>query len=88
MLEDLDRLRKLKGWITAKTLKEKLLQQFGVIYRHWLPERRIIVDGVATQPVDPLFLMENARFFDETGVHAGKVDTATFEAIWNNDHLA
>lgn len=79
VLEDLDRLRKLPGWITTKFLKEKLLQNFGVIYRHWIPESRIIVDSVPVQPVDPLFLMEHARHFDETPVHAKKVDTRTFE---------
>jgi len=79
VLEDLDRLRRLPGWITAKVLKEKLLQSFGVIFRHWLPERRIIIDGVNTQPIDPLFLMEHARYFDETSVHAEKVDAGTFE---------
>lgn len=79
VLEDLDRLRKLPGWITTKFLKEKLLQNFGVIYRHWIPESRIIVDSVPVQPVDPLFLMEHARYFDETPVHAKKVDTRTFE---------
>ena len=84
VLEDIDRLRRQRGWITAKTLKEKLLQGFGVIYRHWLPERRIIVDGVVTQPVDPLFLMEHARFFDETPIHAEKVEAVTFEV--ETDH--
>lgn len=79
VLEDLDRLKNLSGWIKADTLRTKLLQHFGVIYRHWLPERRVIIDGVAAQPVDPLFLMEHARFFNETQVHAQRVETRTFE---------
>lgn len=79
VFEDLDRLRRLSGWIKADTLRTKLLQHFGVIYRHWIPERRIVVDGVAGQAVDPLFLMEHARFFDETAVRAQRVEARTFE---------
>lgn len=79
VFEDLDRLRRLSGWIKADSLRTKLLQHFGVIYRHWIPERRIIVDGAAVQAVDPLFLMEHARFFDETGVRAQRVEARTFD---------
>ncbi len=79
VLEDLDRLRRLSGWIQTKSLHEKLLKHFGVIYRHWIPERRIFVHGVQTLPVDPLFLMEHARFYDETSVRAERVETRTFE---------
>lgn len=79
VLEDLDRLRSLPGWIKSDTLRTKLLRYFGVIYRHWVPEHRIFVDGTEVQAVDPLFLMEHARFYNETPVHAEKVDTRTFE---------
>ena len=79
VLEDLDRLRKLSGWIKADSFRTKLLQHFGVIYRYWFPERRITVDGVETQVVDPLFLMEHGRFFDETAVRAERVETRSFE---------
>jgi hypothetical protein len=79
VLEDLDRLRSLPGWIKVDTLKTKLLQYFGVIYRHWVPEHRIFVDGTEVQAVDPLFLMEHGRFYSETSVRAERVDTRTFE---------
>jgi hypothetical protein len=79
VLEDLDRLKKQPGWITTKTLQAKLLQRFGVIYRHWLPNPQIHVDGIEVQPVDPLFLMEHGRHFDETSVRAIRLDTRTFE---------
>jgi hypothetical protein len=79
VLEDFDRLRNLGGWIKAESLRTKLLQRFGVIYRHWVPERRIIVDGVIVQAVDPLFLMEHARFHDETPVRAEPVEGRRFE---------
>jgi len=79
VLEELDRLRTLTGWITVKTLQSKLLQHFGVIYRHWLGERRVFVHGTRALPVDPLFLMEHGRFFDETAVRAIRVEARTFE---------
>jgi hypothetical protein len=79
LLEDLDRLKKQPGWIMTKTLQSKLLQHFGVIYRHWLPNPQIYVDGAEVQVVDPLFLMEHGRYFDETSVRAIRIDTRTFE---------
>lgn len=79
VLEEPDRLRSEGGWIKVDSLRTKLLQHFGVIYRYWLPERRIFVDGVATQVVDPLFLMEHGRFFNETPVQAERVETKSIE---------
>jgi len=79
LLEDLDRLRTLSGWIKADSLKTKLLQHFGVIYRHWVPEHRIFVQGAEVQAVDPLFLMEHGRFYNESPVRAERVDSRTFE---------
>ena len=79
VLEDPDRLRKLSGWIKADTLQAKLLSHFGVIYRHWIPERKIVVHGVTAKAVDPLFLMEHARLFDETQVRAQRVEARTLE---------
>jgi hypothetical protein len=75
LLERLDRLR----WKTAKTLQSKLLQLFGVVYRHWLPSPKIVVDKVVTEPVDPLFLMEAGLYHDETDVRAKRIDTKAFE---------
>src|SRR5262249_28649418 len=79
VLEELDRLNRLSGWIRCETLETKLLQHFGVIYRHWLPDRRIYVNGVATTAVDPLFLMEHGRFYAETSSRAIAVETRSFE---------
>ena len=79
VLEDLDRLRRLSGWMKAETLQTKLLQHFGVIYRSWIPERRITIDGLETEVVDPLFLMEHARFYNETPVRAEQVKARTID---------
>ncbi|HEY1694670.1 MAG TPA: ATP-binding protein [Polyangiaceae bacterium] len=79
VLEDLDRLRTSPGWIKSETLKTKLLQHFGVVYRHWIPSQQVIVDGDVTQVVDPLFLMEHGRHFDENAVRAERLETRAFE---------
>lgn len=79
VLEDLDRLRRLSGWIKADTLQTKLLQHFGVIYRYWIPERRITIEGMETEVVDSLFLMEHGRFYNETEVLAVRVETRSFD---------
>jgi hypothetical protein len=79
VLEDPDRLRQSSGWIKSDTLRTKLLQHFGVIYRHSIPERRIFVNGVPAEAVDPLFLMEHGRHYDETAVRAQRVQARTFE---------
>jgi hypothetical protein len=83
--EDLDRLE----WTKTATIKTKLLQRFGVNYRHWLPSPKIVVDDTAAAPVDPLFLMENCRYHDVTSEsaqggkvqlpRAQKIETKSFE---------
>jgi hypothetical protein len=87
VLEDLDRLRQLSGWMKAETLQTKLLQHFGVIYRYWIPERRITVDGMDTEVVDPLFLMEHGRFHNETDVVAERVEARTFEVTTSSGEI-
>ncbi|HET9181449.1 MAG TPA: ATP-binding protein [Candidatus Angelobacter sp.] len=79
LLEDLDRLRITPAWKKGSTVRAKFMEYLGVIYRHWIPERMIYVDGTAVEVVDPLFLMEHGRFYSETSVHAAPVDARTFE---------
>lgn len=79
VLEDLDRLRKENGWITAKSLKSKCLEYFGIIYRHWVNEIQIVVDGTRCEAIDPLFLMPHGRHYAETSVMAKAVKTTAFE---------
>jgi len=75
--ENLDRL--CRGWSKTATIKTKLLQRFGVNYRHWLPSPKIVVDDTVADPVDPLFLMENGRYYDATSVMAQRFETKAFE---------
>jgi hypothetical protein len=84
VMEDLDGLAKKSGWVATKTLKEKLLKQFGVVYRHIIPELRLFVDGDEVVGVDPLFLKENCRFYDENSVHAQAVEMMDFD-VKNSD---
>src|SRR5207248_1455720 len=48
---------------SASTLRGQMLDDFGVVYRYLLDDFRLIVDSVAVQKVDPLFLMEDARYY-------------------------
>jgi hypothetical protein len=75
--ENLDRLG--RGWAKTATIKPKLLQHFGVNYRHWLPLPKLVVDETVADPVDPLFLMENGSYYDATSVMAERVETKSFE---------
>ena len=77
VLEELD--RRIRGWIRADAIVSKLRKQLGVIYRHFLPGYSLFVQGEQVQAVDPLFLMEHARFYDETPVRAQRVEARTFE---------
>ena len=79
VLEDLDRLRKLPGWTNVKQLRDRLLKKFGLIYRQWLTDVSVVVEGARVEAIDPLFLMSHARFVNETPVTAKKVAERTFE---------
>jgi hypothetical protein len=45
-------------------LRNRLLTDFGVIYRNYLTDTPMWVDGVEVQPCDPLFLTEGYRYYD------------------------
>jgi histidine kinase/DNA gyrase B/HSP90-like ATPase len=77
VLETLDRLP--SGWVQTAALRDKLKKQLGVVYRHVIPGVRLFVHGEAVEAVDPLFLMEHARFFRETPALAQAVKASGFE---------
>jgi hypothetical protein len=80
-LDDLDRLGELTGWKAARGIKAKCMEQFGVVYRNWLSTMRIYVGGDAVEVIDPLFLMEHGRHFDETSIQAEAVEARSFTAV-------
>jgi hypothetical protein len=75
VLEDLDKLNKTRGWILFNAVKSKLRNHLSIIYRHWLSNYNLIIDGEPCQPVDPLFLMSYARHYDENEYMAESVKT-------------
>lgn len=50
---------------TASTMREHLLDDFGVTYRYLLDRASVYVDGKKVEAVDPLFLTPGARYFLE-----------------------
>lgn len=69
----LDRLDKLThGFVTALTFKEHFLHHVGLVYRDLLRSVRIrlvdvgeTVEPRVVEPIDPLFLRPDARYYDE-----------------------
>ncbi|MHB0670826.1 ATP-binding protein [Roseomonas mucosa] len=47
----------------ASTLREHLLDDFGVTYRYLLDRAAIFIDGKKVEAVDPLFLTPGARYY-------------------------
>jgi hypothetical protein len=79
VLEDMDRMIRKPGWKQSSTISSKLLKHLGIIYRHIIPAARIFVNDEEVQIVDPLFLMEAGRFYDETPLMSEPVETPSFE---------
>jgi Histidine kinase-, DNA gyrase B-, and HSP90-like ATPase len=60
LIDKLDRLT----WKTANALRKNLLENCGVVYRNFLRNVTMVIDGVKVDPIDPLFLTPSARFYD------------------------
>lgn len=58
LVDKLDRLT----WTTRDGLRKNLLEHVGLVYRTYLEDRTFIIDGVAVEPIDPLFLTSGARY--------------------------
>ncbi len=73
-------------YTTAASLKEHLLDDFGVTYRYLLKQFEIFVDSVSVQEVDPLFLNPTGRFHvpeDAGGAQALESDEFLFKFVKN-----
>lgn len=77
VIDNLDRLD--SGFKTTQAFVRKLLEHVGVQYRKMMPEVKIVVDDTEAESVDPLFLSENARWYDETPILAEPVEPIQFE---------
>lgn len=58
--EGLDRI----DFKTRDALRNSLVTDIGVIFRNFLADTPITVDGVAVEPCDPLFLTPGFRYYD------------------------
>jgi hypothetical protein len=78
LLDNLDRLT----WKTSSAMKENLLHHVGLIYRELLRSVKIrVLDGTdekVVQPIDPLFLRPDGRYYDDTPIHAEALPSASF----------
>lgn len=63
----------------ADKLQNHLLETFGITYRNLLRNVNVVVNGVTTRPVDPLFLTESGRFFDLDDERAEPFEPMSFE---------
>ena len=71
LIETIDRLT----WRNPATLKANLLEHFGVIYRNYLRNIRITVQGTRVEVVDPLFLTPGARYYDADEERAEELES-------------
>jgi Histidine kinase-, DNA gyrase B-, and HSP90-like ATPase len=60
-------------------LRNKLVTDLGVIYRNYLRDTPVTVDGFAVEPCDPLFLTEGFRYHEVDGDRAIPLPPATVE---------
>jgi hypothetical protein len=59
----IDKLDKV-DFKTTQALREFLLQHFGLVYRWYLREVSIFVEGTSVEPLDPLFITPGFRMYD------------------------
>lgn len=60
VISNLDRLT----WKTADTLTDRLAEHFGVVYRNYLRQVNIYIEGRLVEPLDPLFITPGYRYYD------------------------
>lgn len=70
VIDKIDRITIGPMWEKIKTdklisIKEFLLQHFGLIYRNFLLKVKVYVDNTIVEPIDPLFTTPGFRFYDE-----------------------
>lgn len=64
---------------TRDPLRSALLTNLGVIYRNFLLDTPMTVDGINVQPCDPLFLTEGFRYYDLDDDRAVELPPAVVE---------
>ncbi len=73
------------GYRRLSSLKQKLMQNIGLVYRNTLKDKRITVNGDQIQAIDPLFLTPGCMYHDiGNGVQSNALPSVVFSAKGNN----
>lgn len=66
LIDKIDRL----SLNSLKPLKSFLSMETGITYRNYLRSTNIFIDGEMVEPIDPLFITEGYRYYDENDLKA------------------
>lgn len=77
VIETLDRLD--RGSKLSASFVRNAMEHFGVVYRKMIPTIDLRVAGDKVQPVDPLFLDPNGRWYDDWPIKAQPFEGFAFE---------
>lgn len=75
LIDKIDRLSKS----SFKPLKNFLSLETGITYRNYLRSTNIFIDGDLVEPVDPLFVTEGYRYYDENDLRAESLPMLDFK---------
>jgi hypothetical protein len=75
VVSDLDKIT----WKTVNGLERNLLQHIGLMYRNFLRDITIFVNGKRVEPIDPLFITPGFRFYDLDEDRAEALEPLEFE---------
>jgi hypothetical protein len=64
---------------TTNQLQRFLLEHFGVVYRNFLRQVNVLVDGQKVEPVDPLFITPGFRHYDLDEDRAEALEPLAFD---------
>ncbi|CAG0970699.1 hypothetical protein ANRL3_01481 [Anaerolineae bacterium] len=84
VLDKLDRLT----WVTESALSANLLEHIGVVYRNFLREVNIVINGKRVEPTDPLFTTPGCRFYEIDEDRADSLEPISFEVKDQNTSKA
>ena len=81
LIEKIDRLTKT----SFKPLKSFLSLETGITYRNYIRGTNIFIDGEIVEPVDPLFITDGYRYYDENDFRAEALPSLDFKAPNSTD---
>lgn len=75
VIDKIDRL----DYSTTNSLRDFLLQHFGITYRNYLRNINVFVDGTKVEGIDPLFTTPGLRYFNEDDERAQPLPDLTID---------